>query len=68
VGALLGKTSRTTITKYMEELTAANILSYQKTEEKSTISMTILSGYCKGNNLHQIIQNIHYPSGENSIH
>ena len=30
VGNLLGKTSRTTITKYMEELTAANILSYQK--------------------------------------
>jgi Fic family protein len=30
VGALSGKTSRTTITKYMEELTAANILSYQQ--------------------------------------
>jgi Fic family protein len=30
VGTLMGKTSRTTITKYMEQLTAANILSYQK--------------------------------------
>ena len=30
VGTQLGKTSRTTITKYMEELTAAKILSYQK--------------------------------------
>ena len=30
VGTLPGKTSRTTITRYMEELTAANILSYQR--------------------------------------
>jgi Fic family protein len=30
VGTLLGKTSRTTITRYMEQLTAAGILSYQK--------------------------------------
>ena len=30
VGTLLGKTSRTTITRYMEELISANILSYQQ--------------------------------------
>ena len=30
VGALLGKTSCTTITRYIENLTAANILSCQK--------------------------------------